>query len=112
MKVMYRAIYHEMKANIEDEIILNEFNKNIGLVENVQGKLESLGHAAFTVYYARGISDLTHEIGRLTEVALSKSREEELTIWLVEEETGEAIKLDDYINSNKHSEEGKFKRIL
>jgi hypothetical protein len=42
---------------------------------------------------------------------LENAIEEELTIWLVEEETGEAVKLYDYINSDKHTEDGIFIRV-
>lgn len=43
---------------------------------------------------------------------LSKAEEEEITIWLVEEETGESIKLYDFVNSEKHYEDGIFKKEL
>lgn len=51
------------------------------------------------------------EIGRMIDEVLLKSAEEKLTIWLVEEETGESVKLYDFINSEKHCEDGIFKRI-
>lgn len=51
------------------------------------------------------------EIGKIIDNVLNKASEEELTIWLVEEETGESIKLYDLLNSVKHSEDGIFKRI-
>lgn len=51
------------------------------------------------------------EIGRIIENILYNASKEELTIWLVEEETGEAVKLYDMLNSEKHSEGAIFERI-
>ena len=51
------------------------------------------------------------EIGKIIDNLLRKAWDEELTIWLVEEETGESIKLYDMLNSEKHSEVAIFKRI-
>lgn len=51
------------------------------------------------------------EIGMLIKEALQKTAEEGITVWLVEEETGEAIKLYDFINSEKYPEDGVFRRI-
>jgi hypothetical protein len=51
------------------------------------------------------------EIGRMISNLLEGSSDEGLTIWLVEEETGESVKLYDFINSEKHSEDATFKRI-
>ncbi|NRT76335.1 hypothetical protein [Clostridium beijerinckii] len=50
-------------------------------------------------------------IGEIIDSVLKKALEEEVTIWLVEEETGESIKLYDLLNSVKNSEEVVFKRI-
>jgi hypothetical protein len=51
------------------------------------------------------------EIRSLINKLLKKSAEEGLTIWLVEEETGEAIKLYDYLNSEKNGESAVFKKV-
>ena len=51
------------------------------------------------------------EIGKIIDNVLRKAWEEELTIWLVEEETGESIKLYDMLNSVKNLEDAIFKRI-
>lgn len=50
------------------------------------------------------------EIGKLINEALKKASGEEITLWLVEEETGESIKLYDFLNSEKNPEDGVFKR--
>lgn len=51
------------------------------------------------------------EMGKIIHNVLSKASEENLTIWLVEEETGESVKLYDLLNSVKHSEDAIFKKI-
>lgn len=51
------------------------------------------------------------EIGKIIDNILNVASEEELTIWLVEEETGEAVKLYDMVNSEKHPKDVIFKRI-
>ena len=51
------------------------------------------------------------EIGNIIDTVLRKAGEEDLTIWLVEEETGESVKLYDLLNSVKYSKSAVFKRI-
>jgi len=53
-------------------------------------------------------ASLFKEIGEMIDVLLEKAHEEEETIWLVEESTGEGIKLLDYLNSEKRSIEKRF----
>jgi hypothetical protein len=52
-----------------------------------------------------------YEIGKMINKLLNKASEEDLTIWLVEEETGESLKLYDYLNSEKHHEDAVFKKV-
>ncbi|MGN2347266.1 hypothetical protein ACTFH7_01935 [Clostridium cagae] len=51
------------------------------------------------------------EIGKIINTALEKALEEGLTLWVVEEETGESVKLYDLLNSTKYSEDAVFKRV-
>lgn len=52
-----------------------------------------------------------NEIGKLIADLLNQSNQEGITLWLVEEETGESVKLYDFLNSEKNSEDATFKRI-
>ena len=52
-----------------------------------------------------------YEIGKIIDAVLKQAGVEGLAIWLVEEETGESVKLYDLINAEKHAEDAVFKRI-
>lgn len=52
-----------------------------------------------------------YEIGKIIDNILNVASKEELTIWLIEEETGEAVKLYDMLNSEKYAKEAIFKRV-
>jgi hypothetical protein len=52
-----------------------------------------------------------YKIGKMIQDILNKASKEDLTIWLVEEETGEGVKLYDMMNAEKHAEDAIFTRI-